>query len=86
MRLLCRGVLSKMVRLGLSQIDLIKQIYIFFCGFCEKPPILSQMAQTAQKGAERGIVKRDAMSCEACDAEPTEARHLARGERQRNPG
>ena len=36
--------------------------------------------------AERGIAKRDTMSCEACDAEPTEARHLARGERQRNPG
>ena len=35
--------------------------------------------------AERGIAKRDTMSCEACDAEPTEARHLARGERQRNP-
>ncbi len=25
------------------------------------------------------------MSCKACDAEPNEARHLARGERQRNP-
>ena len=25
------------------------------------------------------------MSCKACDTEPTEARHLARGERQRNP-
>ena len=36
--------------------------------------------------AERGIAKRDTMSCEACDAEPTVARLLARGERQRNPG
>ena len=36
--------------MGLTQIDLIIQIYIFFCGFCEKPPILSQMAQMTQKG------------------------------------
>ena len=92
MRLLCRGVPSKMVRLGLSQIDLIIQILLFplrvprflretplpladcadaaerymgltqidliiqiyffcgFCGFCEKPPILSQIAQMPQKG------------------------------------
>ena len=48
MRLLCMGVPSKMVRLGLTQIDLIIQIYYFLCGFrdfCEKPPILSQMPQ-----------------------------------------
>ena len=53
MRLLCRGVPSKMVRLGLSQIDLIKQIYYFFCGFrgfCEKLLFLSQIAQMPQKG------------------------------------
>ena len=39
--------------MGLTQIDLIIQIYIFFCGFCdfcEKLSILSQMAQTAQNG------------------------------------
>ena len=39
--------------MGFTQIDLIKQIYIFFCdfcGFCEKPPILSQIAQMPQKG------------------------------------
>ena len=53
MRLLCRGVPSKMVRLGLSQIDLIKQIYYFFRdfrGFCEKLLFLSQIAQMPQKG------------------------------------
>ena len=53
MRLLCMGVPSKMVRLGLTQIDLIKQIYYFFRdfrGFCEKLSILSQTAQIAQKG------------------------------------
>ena len=69
--------------MGLTQIDLIKQIYYFFCDFRES---LFHMLQMPQKGAERGIAKRDTMSCEACDAEPTEARHLARGERQRNPG
>ena len=86
MRLLCMGVPSKMVRLGLTQIDLIIQIYYFLCGFrdfCEKLLFLSQTAQASQKGE---FAKQDAMSCEACDAEPTEARHLARGERQRNPG
>ena len=31
----CRGVPSKMVRLGLTQIDLIIQIYYFLCGFCD---------------------------------------------------
>ena len=39
--------------MGLTQIDLIKQIYFFFCGFrgfCEKLSILSQMAQMPQKG------------------------------------
>ena len=72
--------------MGLTQIDLIIQIYYFLCDFCEKLLFLSQIAQMPQKGAERGIAKRDTMSCEACDAEPTEARHLARGERQRNPG
>ena len=41
------------------------------------PPTASQNGEFA---------KQDTMSCEACDAEPTEARHLARGERQRNPG
>ena len=80
MRLLCMGVPSKMVRLGLTQIDLIIQIYYFLCGFrdfCEKLLFLSQMPQTAQKGAERGIVKRDAMSCEACDTRRTTARAVA---------
>ena len=40
-------------RMGLTQIDLIKQIYIFFCdfrGFCEKLLFLSQIAQMPQKG------------------------------------
>ena len=53
MRLLCMGVPSKMVRLGLTQIDLIIQIYYFLCGFCdfcENLPTPSQTAQTAQKG------------------------------------
>ena len=36
--------------MGLTQIDLIIQIYIFFCDFCEILLFLSQMAQTAQKG------------------------------------
>ena len=38
--------------MGLTQIDLIKQIYYFFCGFrdfCEKLSILSQMALMPQK-------------------------------------
>ena len=72
--------------MGFTQIDLIIQIYYFLCGFrdfCEKLLFLSQTAQASQKGE---FAKQDAMSCEACDAEPTEARHLARGERQRNPG
>ena len=50
MRLLCMGVPSKMVRLGLTQIDLIIQIYIFFCDFCEILLFLSQMPQMPQKG------------------------------------
>ena len=53
MRLLCMGVLSKMVRLGLTQIDLIIQIYYFLCGFCdfcEKLLFLSQIAQMTQNG------------------------------------
>ena len=40
-------------RMGLTQIDLIKQIYYFFCGFrdfCEKLLFLSQIAQMPQKG------------------------------------
>ena len=48
MRLLCMDVPSKMVRLGLTQIDLIIQIYYFLCGFrgfCEKLLFLSQTAQ-----------------------------------------
>ena len=66
--------------MGLTQIDLIIQIYYFLCGFCdfcEKLLFLSQIAQMPQKGAERGIVKRDAMSCEACDARRTTARAVA---------
>ena len=42
-----------MVRLGLTQIDLIIQIYYFLCGFCdfcEKLLFLSQIAQMPQKG------------------------------------
>ena len=53
MRLLCVGVPSKMVRLGLTQIDLIIQIYYFLCGFCDFCEILlffSQTAQMTQKG------------------------------------
>ena len=53
MRLLCMGVLSKMVRLGLTQIDLIIQIYYFLCGFCdfcEKLLFLSHTAQIAHNG------------------------------------
>ena len=50
MRLLCMGVLSKMVRLGLTQIDLIIQIYYFLCGFCEILLFFSQTAQASQKG------------------------------------
>ena len=53
MRLLCMCVPSKMVRLGLTQIDLIIQIYYFLCGFCdfcEKLLFLSQIAQMPQKG------------------------------------
>ena len=59
MRLLCMDVLSKMVRLGLTQIDLIIQIYYFLCGFCDFCEILfflSQIAQMPQKGAERGSI------------------------------
>ena len=55
----CRGVPSKMVRLGLTQIDLIIQIYYFLCGFCDFCEILfflSQIAQMPQKGAERGSI------------------------------
>ena len=53
MRLLCMGVPSKMVRLGLTQIDLIIQIYYCLCGFCDFCEILlffSQTAQMTQKG------------------------------------
>ena len=49
----CRGVPSKMVRLGLTQIDLIIQIYYFLCGFrdfCEKLLFFSHTAQASQKG------------------------------------
>ena len=35
--------------MGLTQIDLIIQIYYFLCGFRKKPPILSQMALMPQK-------------------------------------
>ena len=48
-----------MVRLGLTQIDLIIQIYYFLCGFrdfCEILFFLSQIAQMPQKGAERGSI------------------------------
>ena len=45
--------------MGLTQIDLIIQIYIFFCGFrdfCEKLSILSQIALMPQNGgASLGI-------------------------------
>ena len=53
MRLLCMGVPSKMVRLGLTQIDLIIQIYYFLCGFrdfCEILLFFSHTAQASQKG------------------------------------
>ena len=50
MRLLCMDVPSKMVRLGLTQIDLIIQIYYFLCGFCDFCEILFFLSQTAQKG------------------------------------
>ena len=53
MRLLCMGVPSKMVRLGLTRIDLIIQIYYFLCGFCDFCEILlffSHTAQNSQKG------------------------------------
>ena len=39
--------------MGLTQIDLINQIYYFFCdfrGFCEKFLFLPQIAQMPQKG------------------------------------
>ena len=48
MRLLCMDVPSKMVRLGLTQIDLIIQIYYFLCGFCDFCEILLFLSQTAQ--------------------------------------
>ena len=42
--------------MGLTQIDLIKQIYIFFCDFCEILFFLSQIAQMSQNGgASLGI-------------------------------
>ena len=50
MRLLCMGVPSKMVRLGLTQIDLIIQIYYFLCGFCDFCEILFFLSQMTQKG------------------------------------
>ena len=50
MRLLCMGVPSKMVRLGLTQIDLIIQIYYFLCGFCDFCEILLFFSQASQKG------------------------------------
>ncbi len=52
----CRGVWRYTLithHMGLTQIDLIKQIYYFFCGFrdfCEKLLFLSQIAQMPQKG------------------------------------
>ena len=46
----CRGVPSKMVRLGLTQIDLIIQIYYFLCGFCDFCEILLFFSQMPQKG------------------------------------
>ena len=48
MRLLCMGVPSKMVRLGLTQIDLIIQIYYFLCGFCDFCEKLLFLSHTAQ--------------------------------------
>ena len=48
MRLLCMDVPSKMVRLGLTQIDLIIQIYYFLCGFCDFCEILLFFSQIAQ--------------------------------------
>ena len=45
-----RGVPSKMVRLGLTQIDLIIQIYYFLCGFCDFCEILLFFSQIAQNG------------------------------------
>ena len=77
MRLLCMGVPSKMVRLGLTQIDLIIQILLFplrVPRFLRETPL--PLADAAD-GAERGIVKRDAMSCEACDTRRTTARAVA---------
>ena len=50
MRLLCMDVPSKMVRLGLTQIDLIIQIYYFLCGFCDFCEILLFFSQMPQKG------------------------------------
>ena len=48
--MLCRGVPSKMVRLGLTQIDLIIQIYYFLCGFCDFCEILFFLSPKAQNG------------------------------------
>ena len=50
MRLLCMDVPSKMVRLGLTQIDLIIQIYYFLCGFCDFCEILFFLSPKAQNG------------------------------------
>ena len=47
MRLLCMDVPSKMVRLGLTQIDLIIQIYYFLCGFCDFCERLLNLAAVA---------------------------------------
>ena len=43
-----RGVPSKMVRLGLTQIYLIIQIYYFLCGFCDFCEKLLFLSHTAQ--------------------------------------
>ena len=40
--------------MGLSQIDLIIQIYIFFCDFCDFCEILLFLSQTAQM-PQKGI-------------------------------
>ena len=42
--------------MGLTQIDLIIQIYIFFCGFCDFCEKLFFLSQTAQMTQKRGSI------------------------------
>ena len=56
--------------MGLTQIDLIKQIYYFFCDFRDFRESLFHIAVGAGR-IEYARKLYVAMTCEACEAEPS---------------